>query len=95
MRPGDFSPGNDPAPRSRRTHTSSSFNEAGGFLPRKPQHDRAADAADRLRHASMRPGDFSPGNSQGASGVGAADGASMRPGDFSPGNPGGAAPRTV
>ena len=36
------------------------FNEAGGFLPRKL--DQASRAAPAERHASMRPGDFSPGN---------------------------------
>ena len=60
------------------------FNEAGGFLPRKPEW-----SAIHLRHAcaSMRPEDFSPGNL--AIGVDAPRRlilASMRPEDFSPGN---------
>ena len=66
---------------------SSCFNEAGGFLPRKPTTimiwvDVPSDSA------SMRPGDFSPGNIVGELGrqPRAFLDASMRPGDFSPGN---------
>ena len=40
----------------------SGFNEAGGFLPRKLETLRVEN--DKLR-ASMRPGDFSPGNVRG------------------------------
>ena len=62
------------------------FNEAGGFLPRK----RIADPSwTRMPagHASMRPGDFSPGNLRRiAVHTMAERRASMRPGDFSPGN---------
>ena len=35
MRPGDFSPGNYAYSASGQPGLSSSFNEAGGFLPRK------------------------------------------------------------
>ena len=36
MRPEDFSPGNRSRPRAAPDRTSPCFNEAGGFLPRKP-----------------------------------------------------------
>ena len=39
MRPGDFSPGNFGWPPSRRPGWTWRFNEAGGFLPRKPCGD--------------------------------------------------------
>ena len=107
MRPGDFSPGNSPSGCLRRA--SAGFNEAGGFLPRKPcsgpprttrrltcfneaggflprKHPRGDDQPQDLC-ASMRPGDFSPGNprTKTCSPTRPAS-ASMRPGDFSPGN---------
>ena len=65
MRPGDFSPGNRP-PRLTppRRERAGGFNEAGGFLPRKPSRTTAAKT--RHERASMRPGDFSPGNRLGA-----------------------------
>ena len=40
---------------------SSCFNEAGGFLPRKLERS-AKEYETTLGGASMRPGDFSPGN---------------------------------
>ena len=36
MRPEDFSPGNRPARPRSRGRGGARFNEAGGFLPRKP-----------------------------------------------------------
>ena len=60
MRPGDFSPGNPDQKTGAAERINLCFNEAGGFLPRKPG-GRRADG--RLADdASMRPGDFSPGN---------------------------------
>ena len=58
MRPGDFSPGNWLS-FAECSMSVDCFNEAGGFLPRKP-----VPAADMHTEnmASMRPGDFSPGN---------------------------------
>ena len=35
MRPGDFSPGNHVRTRRSAVRLAWSFNEAGGFLPRK------------------------------------------------------------
>ena len=65
--------------------TKRGFNEAGGFLPRKPGRIAGKGFVDL---ASMRPGDFSPGNCAQVFGANAgASRASMRPGDFSPGNP--------
>ena len=61
MRPGDFSPGNKTAARPPH-RAAASFNEAGGFLPRKRGLVRAR--RPRLELASMRPGDFSPGNKE-------------------------------
>ena len=62
-----------------------SFNEAGGFLPRKLAVRNGSELWGRA--ASMRPGDFSPGNCIQPGQVAALSGAaSMRPGDFSPGN---------
>ena len=62
-----------------------SFNEAGGFLPRKLDSTRAYMTF--LRTASMRPGDFSPGNVTNEAPLSRElNLASMRPGDFSPGN---------
>ena len=61
-----------------------SFNEAGGFLPRKRAQVRLL--LGRRRRASMRPGDFSPGNFADSDRVPKCLDASMRPGDFSPGN---------
>ena len=60
------------------------FNEAGGFLPRKhsARHYLAAPSI----QASMRPGDFSPGNVDEMASFMRRRAASMRPGDFSPGN---------
>ena len=59
MRPEDFSPGNYCSMEENMIERSG-FNEAGGFLPRKPE------AGLRFVHlvqsASMRPEDFSPGN---------------------------------
>ena len=86
MRPGDFSPGN----RSVHGPTLATacrprFNEAGGFLPRKPRP--RAESQCQLRMASMRPGDFSPGNAAAPGRPRPLSLASMRPGDFSPGNP--------
>ena len=42
MRPGDFSPGNPQrrALRAQRRYHERRFNEAGGFLPRKPPETR-------------------------------------------------------
>ena len=87
MRPGDFSPGNPPIPGRRRSRQSAlRFNEAGGFLPRK--HGERGLRVTGETAASMRPGDFSPGNplarNSGRPPIDAT--ASMRPGDFSPGN---------
>ena len=64
MRPGDFSPGNPaPPPGASAARATACFNEAGGFLPRKPlkKWERRIRSPQR---ASMRPGDFSPGNVQ-------------------------------
>ena len=60
MRPEDFSPGNAAGAAGARLRSAAGFNEAGGFLPRKP----AGDHPRRPPHerASMRPEDFSPGN---------------------------------
>ena len=63
MRPGDFSPGNIAGKYSaaaRGAQFPGGFNEAGGFLPRKQRADRRLEGV--LDLASMRPGDFSPGN---------------------------------
>ena len=60
MRPGDFSPGNLPDLMAHQLAAMDSFNEAGGFLPRKPKAGERC--GDRACWASMRPGDFSPGN---------------------------------
>ena len=63
---------------------STCFNEAGGFLPRKPTSECSQH---QTQSASMRPGDFSPGNTHPTMPLPApATPASMRPGDFSPGN---------
>ena len=59
MRPEDFSPGNTYSLNSLLA-TVFSFNEAGGFLPRK--HVSAWYVRLRRHVASMRPEDFSPGN---------------------------------
>ena len=41
MRPGDFSPGNKQVDRQRaELRLQTGFNEAGGFLPRKPRAPR-------------------------------------------------------
>ena len=87
MRPGDFSPGNGRQHNLMQFRDFFRFNEAGGFLPRK-HRDRVAAAVDQESGASMRPGDFSPGNPRMHGGQGGPDQipASMRPGDFSPGN---------
>ena len=67
--------------------TARCFNEAGGFLPRK--HDLEILVRSVRIAASMRPGDFSPGNpSELRAALRAERKASMRPGDFSPGNEG-------
>ena len=50
----------DPIRDGARRHRG--FNEAGGFLPRK--HGSTTFNIPDLRGASMRPGDFSPGNAQ-------------------------------
>ena len=63
MRPGDFSPGNLPAGSRSPTPVPRRFNEAGGFLPRKPVSPCPIPPGRML--ASMRPGDFSPGNGGG------------------------------
>ena len=61
------------------------FNEAGGFLPRKRR--RKTQAGTTTPVASMRPEDFSPGNTESFYVFGSKDDeASMRPEDFSPGN---------
>ena len=61
MRPEDFSPGNAVGPRVGCSRERG-FNEAGGFLPRKPGlMIRDKDRVWRS-DASMRPEDFSPGN---------------------------------
>ena len=84
MRPEDFSPGNARSRPSRRDQ-SRSFNEAGGFLPRKRTLRRSG--RQRQARASMRPEDFSPGNRRGELIDQLLDCvASMRPEDFSPGN---------
>ena len=84
MRPGDFSPGNLGASRLGGS-LDRSFNEAGGFLPRKLRAVRGRHPP--VAHASMRPGDFSPGNSIEIAAISEnIHRASMRPGDFSPGN---------
>ena len=68
----------------RRRSRERGFNEAGGFLPRKLTP--ASDCTLTLI-ASMRPGDFSPGNHELiVHEIYSLDAASMRPGDFSPGN---------
>ena len=78
-----------PETAARRTPTSAPaprFNEAGGFLPRK-QHVLLAARPRHPRAASMRPGDFSPGNLPTIKYLKRFwEMASMRPGDFSPGN---------
>ena len=61
MRPGDFSPGNQAERNGIARLCWSCFNEAGGFLPRKPGSTPAGSKRGKLA-ASMRPGDFSPGN---------------------------------
>ena len=59
MRPGDLPPGNTPGSSTTTTSSSTSFNEAGGFTPRKLAHT----ASKRQRvSVSMRPGDLPPGN---------------------------------
>ena len=50
----------DQAPSGGVGGQSSCFNEAGGFLPRKLTCGSCART--RFYRASMRPGDFSPGN---------------------------------
>ena len=84
MRPGDFSPGNVRCPSPRR-HRSPRFNEAGGFLPRKPPRGRPR-ARTGLR-CFNEAGGFLPRKHE-AEVCDSAEvyGASMRPGDFSPGN---------
>ena len=86
MRPGDFSPGNRERDGGRRALSQrTGFNEAGGFLPRKPAERTRQDHVGVC--ASMRPGDFSPGNlRRRISCARSYRSASMRPGDFSPGN---------
>ena len=85
MRPGDFSPGNS-GYICAICAIWGGFNEAGGFLPRKQTGaPRVVGLNDRTK-ASMRPGDFSPGNPLCFVDRQITD-ASMRPGDFSPGNP--------
>ena len=90
MRPGDFSPGNSRrCPGCRRAPAARCFNEAGGFLPRKPRRRAAASAlSGRGRLGFNEAGGFLPrkpgGRERPLSDAGAA--ASMRPGDFSPGN---------
>ena len=60
MRPEDFSPGNPVRiASSSASPITIRFNEAGGFLPRKPEMIAALRTA---LGASMRPEDFSPGN---------------------------------
>ena len=59
MRPEDFSPGNIASWIERRADPHR-FNEAGGFLPRKPWATVVEQYSSK--QASMRPEDFSPGN---------------------------------
>ena len=66
MRPEDFSPGNSAA-SSHPLPGAPGFNEAGGFLPRKPGVCHIPTNPNAL--ASMRPEDFSPGNAAGLSSV--------------------------
>ena len=61
MRPEDFSPGNVTFTATTVTISGTRFNEAGGFLPRKPGAYRMGWCY--RSQASMRPEDFSPGNS--------------------------------
>ena len=84
MRPEDFSPGNHPS--SLRTQKNEKrFNEAGGFLPRKPYVYPLT--MENNINASMRPEDFSPGNINANRMRDKLNFyASMRPEDFSPGN---------
>ena len=63
MRPEDFSPGNPTVLCDTEKKAVESFNEAGGFLPRKPATPHRGD--DQYQRASMRPEDFSPGNAPG------------------------------
>ena len=56
---GGFLPRKQPAAVRDAARSAPGFNEAGGFLPRK--HPHGLPAGDH-RRASMRPGDFSPGN---------------------------------
>ena len=62
MRPEDFSPGNARKRWCWRGGAPPCFNEAGGFLPRKQTRIAIPHLALGL-YASMRPEDFSPGNS--------------------------------
>ena len=58
---GGFLPRKRPAgPLRPAVRPALSFNEAGGFLPRKPV--RLVVLVELVDDASMRPGDFSPGN---------------------------------
>ena len=54
---------------ARRDGRRERFNEAGGFLPRKPEVVEGAVGG--VHAASMRPEDFSPGNTTCASVAGA------------------------
>ena len=110
MRPGDFSPGNmsgaggwrrctarfneaggflprkPPRPSTPPSPTRRGrFNEAGGFLPRKPP--RCREAARSIRPRFNEAGGVLPRKHE-AEVCDSAEvyGASMRPGDFSPGN---------
>ena len=91
MRPGDFSPGNMVRTGLSQSALRKGFNEAGGFLPRKHGSSECSTRPNSTT-ASMRPGDFSPGNDGSETLLDrlAAEidltPASMRPGDFSPGN---------
>ena len=60
---GGFLPRKHGAHRRGRFRTAG-FNEAGGFLPRKPVGDGDHVGRRRRCAASMRPGDFSPGNAR-------------------------------
>ena len=60
MRPPDLSGGNPPARPARPPRRCSSFNEAAGFIRRKPRHRRRPRS--HCISASMRPPDLSGGN---------------------------------
>ena len=73
---------------------TASFNEAGGFLPRKPAQSTLSGPLSELRFNEA--GGFLPRKPRaGECPAAGAPGASMRPGDFSPGNVPGIANYTV